>query len=621
MRRWGKVVGGMKEHEAPPREGAGEPSSFSSSSSPDPGPLSFEAARERLRARGYLDRGVEGAVLKGALATRTRAQSLLLGAAVGAFFLALALAVVDTAVNAVSSALPAGDAIVLFLWIATGSVAVAAVIVLLLLGAAFLRVRGRTDADAVAMEIAWAFGVVAGIGGAVAAVPALRAAGPGAAAAILVALGLAVLLAVRTARGVTLAALVASGRAAFGSPRRLGLAGLLVALGALAAGAIFWVARREPSAPGPLVVEANARRAVVVGVDGWSDRYLGEGTTFAATFGRAGAIYVKPERDLAAFWTTVATGEGAARHGIGALDLVRVSGIAAPLKPAGISAFFLGRVLPALGAARRESATAAARRVPAAWEVARRAGIASLVVNWWTTYPAGDGGGTVFSNHLFFAARSGASLAGEGWPPEAVARSASLAPRGAPSPGSLERLVADAAGLDDFALSVFRDTLERERPRLALLYLPGLDILGAALSDSGRSASDRVALAEAVTAEARKIRAFLGDPSWQAGQDLVVVLFDGGRGEPEGLVRLAGPLSRPGATATIAPADVTPTVLATLGVPASREAAGRVCASLLEPGAATAATVASWGVRPRAAAAAIDPKEYVENLKSLGYLK
>jgi hypothetical protein len=602
----------MTEHEAPPREGAEEPSGS---------PLSFEAARERLRARGYLDRGVEGAVLKGALATRTRAQSLLIGAVVGALFLALALALVETVVNTVAGALSLGDSVVLFGWIAAGSVGVAVAAVLLLVGAAFLRVRGRADADGVATEIAAAFGVLAGVGAVAAAVPALREAGPGAAAAVLVALGLAAFVAVRTARGVTLAALVASGRAAFGSPRRLGLAGLAVVLFALAAGALLWVTRREPAAPEPLVVEANTRRAVVVGVDGWSDRYLGQGGAFSASFGAAGARYVKQDRDLAAFWTTVATGESAARHGVGALDLVRLAGVFSPFRPVGVSAFFLGRVLPALGAARRESVTAAARRVPAAWEVARRAGITSLVVNWWTTYPAGDGGGTVLSNHLFFAARSGASLAGEGWPPEAAARAAALAPRAAPPAGSLQRLVADAEGLDAFALRAFRDALVREKPRLSLLYLPGLDILGAALSDPGRSASDRVALAEAVTSEAGKIRDFLEDPAWQAGVDLVVVLFDGGRGERGGLIRLAGPLARPGATATIAPADVAPTVLAALGVPASREAAGKVAAELLQPGAVTSATVASWGVRPRSASPDIDPKAYVENLKSLGYLR
>ncbi len=599
----------MTEHEAPPREGAEESS------------LSFEEARERLRERGYLDRGVEGAVLKGALATRTKAQSLLLGAAVGALFLALALALVETAVNAVASALAPGDAVVLFLWIATGSLAVAVLAVALVVGAALLRVRGRADADGVATEIAAVFGAVAGIGAVAAAVPALRAAGPPAAAAVLVSLALAVFVAVRTARGVTLAALVASGRAVFGSPRRLGLAGLTLAFVALAAGALVWAARRESADSGPLVVEANARRAIVVGVDGWSDRYLGEGETFASSFGVSGGRYVKPDRDLAAFWTTVATGESAERHGIGALDLVRIAGVAAPLRPVGISAFFLGRVLPAVGAARRESVTAAARRVPAMWEVARRAGIASLVVNWWTTYPAGEGGGTILSNHLVFAARSGGSLAGEGWPPEAAARAAAFAPPVSGAAGSLERLVADARGMDAFARRAFVDALARESPRLALLYLPGLDILGAALSDPGRSASDRVALAEELTAEARSIRVFLDDPSLRQGIDLLVVLFDGGRGDAGGIARLAGPLARPGADTSLAPADVAPTVLAALGVPASRETAGKVATGLLQPGAASSATVASWGLRPRGAAVAIDPKEYVENLKSLGYLK
>ena len=44
-------------------------------------------------------------------------------------------------------------------------------------------------------------------------------------------------------------------------------------------------------------------------------------------------------------------------------------------------------------------------------------------------------------------------------------------------------------------------------------------------------------------------------------------------------------------------------------------------ADLLAPGAATPATVASWGRRRADARVAVDPKEYVENLRSLGYLK
>jgi len=357
-------------------------------------------------------------------------------------------------------------------------------------------------------------------------------------------------------------------------------------------------------------------------VDGWSDRYLTEGSAaFSASFGTAGARYGKGERDLAAFWTTVATGEPSERHGVGSLDLVRVAGVAASIRPVGASALYVRSFLPVLGLARLESVTAAARRVPAAWEVARRGGVASLVVNWWTTYPAGEGGGTVLSNHLFFAARAGGSLAGEGWPPEAVQRAAALVASGAPEAGSLDRLVADASGGDDFAMRAFADAIAREKPRLALLYLPGLDILGTALADPARSAADRVALAGAVTAEAAKIRTFLGAPAIREGVDLLAVLFDGGRTEAGGALRLAGPLARPSISGTIRPVDIAPTLLAVLGIPASRELAGTVQADLLAPGAAAAATVASWGLRSRGATVVLDPKEYVENLRSLGYLK
>ena len=330
---------------------------------------------------------------------------------------------------------------------------------------------------------------------------------------------------------------------------------------------------------------------------------------------------MKSVRDPAAFWTTVATGETARRHGIGSLDLVRVAGVGAPVRPLSGAGLYLGHILPALGVARLESVTAAARRVPAVWEVASRAGIPSLTVNWWTTYPAGDGGGTVLGNHLFFAARAGASLAGEGWPAEAAERAARLAPRLAPEPGSLERLVEDARGLDSFAIAAFRDAAAREKPRLSLVYLPGPDILSSALSAPERSAADRVVLAEALTAETAAVRAFLSDPALLASGDLVVFVLDAGRRESGGVVALAGPLARSGASGAMEPADLAPTVLAVLGVPAARDVAGKVRADLLAGGAATTETIASWGRRRAGAPPSVDPREYVENLRSLGYLR
>ncbi|MEO6326740.1 MAG: hypothetical protein ABIT01_19970, partial [Thermoanaerobaculia bacterium] len=227
----------------------------------------------------------------------------------------------------------------------------------------------------------------------------------------------------------------------------------------------------------------------------------------------------------------------------------------------------------------------------------------------------------VLSNHLFFAARAGASLAGEGWPAEAAARAARLAPRVAPEPGTLDRLIEDAVGLDAFSIAAFRQAFRADGPRLSLLYLPGLDILGTALADARLSSADRVVIATAITGEAQKIQAFLDDPALRQSVDLLATFLDGGRHEHGGALRLEGPLAATSAPSSVRPIDVMPTLLAALGIPASREAEGRVVPELLQAGAVTTRSVPTWGRRRSEAAMAIDPKEYVENLRSLGYLK
>lgn len=256
------------------------------------------------------------------------------------------------------------------------------------------------------------------------------------------------------------------------------------------------------------------------------------------------------------------------------------------------------------------------------WEVAHRAGLASLAVNWWTTWPADDAGGVILGNHLFFAARSGAKLDREGWPPQAVARAAGLAPRPMVAAKGAARLVADAHGLDAFAIAAFRQEAARTTPRLALLYLPGLDILGAALSEPGRTAGERVALATALAEETRSVASFLSGPDVLGSDvDLVTVVVDGGRTSARGEVLLSGSLAAQGASGEIRPVDLAPTLLAVLGVPASREAEGRVDGRLVRDGATTAASVVSWGRKRTGGGPVLDPKEYVESLRSLGYLR
>ncbi len=591
---------------------------------PGPGPLSFDEARERLRARGYLDRGVEGAVLRGALAARTRARAVVRASAVAAAILAAVLAAAETVALALRSTLGGRDAAVLFAWLLLGSALAAVVLVLALALVAWARSRGRTDPGGASTEVAVAFGLLIGVAGAFALRPALASASPAAAAGAFLAVGLAVFLAVRVARGVTLTVLLASGRSVLARRPGAATAAALV-LAAAALGVALFAARREAPAPGgPLVVRGGTARVVVVAVDGWDDRFVAPSgppaEPLAALLHAASLPYVKSSLDPAAFWTTVATAEPPDRHGVGALDLVRLAGVSAPVRPTGESGWYLGRVLPALGLARVESVTAAARRVPAMWEVARRGGLATLVVNWWTTYPAGPDATVVLSNHLFFAARAGSSLAGEGWPADAAARAAALAPRGVPSGGRVERLVADARGLDAFARAAFLAERDRLKPRLALLYLPGLDILGTALGEPGRSAGERVALASALVEEARDIRGFLAGEA-AGGADLLAVFLDGGRARSEGTLLLAGPLANASATGSVRPEDVAPTLLRALGVPASAEVAGRVEPRLLAPAVADPGTVATWGRKTPDGAIPVDPRAYVENLRSLGYLR
>ncbi len=582
-------------------------------------PVTFEEARERLRSRGYLDRGVEGAVLKGALAARNRTLGLLFGAAVASLFLALALATVETVAVALSSALSLRDALVLFGWLCAGALLAAGVIVLLLGALAWLRMRGRSDPSGVSTEVAVVFGVLAGVGAVLAARPVLEAAGPLAAVVAFAAAAFAVVLAVRVARGLAFTVLAASGRAVFSRAPRPALA-LGAALAAAALATVGWLlVRRVPPADEPLVVRSSAARVVLVAVDGWIPELAASAAPLVAA-ARLG--YEKETADPAAFWTTVATGEPARRHGVGALELVRVDGLVAPVRLTAGTGWYLGRLLPALGLAREESVTSAARRVPSAWEVAHRGGLASLVVNWWTTWPADDAGGVILGNHLFFAARSGAKLEREGWPPEAAVRASRLAVREEDRAAGAGRLVADARGLDAFAIAAFRQEVARARPRLALLYLPGLDILGAALSEPGRTVADRVALAIALGEETRAVASFLAGPDVLGGDaDLVAIVLDGGRTARRGELLLSGSLVGAAAAGQVRPVDLAPTLLAALGVPSSRETEGMVDTRLLRPGSASEATVASWGRKRSGGGPALDPREYVENLRSLGYLR
>jgi hypothetical protein len=68
--------------------------------------------------------------------------------------------------------------------------------------------------------------------------------------------------------------------------------------------------------------------------------------------------------------------------------------------------------------------------------------------------------------------------------------------------------------------------------------------------------------------------------------------------------------------------DVAPSILARVGVPAARDLPGRPIPDLFRPGSLETSTVPTWGERVAAPASAPrgSDREYLEKLKSLGYL-
>jgi predicted AlkP superfamily phosphohydrolase/phosphomutase/Flp pilus assembly protein TadD len=414
---------------------------------------------------------------------------------------------------------------------------------------------------------------------------------------------------------------------------------------------------------------SGPHRVIVLGIDGADpetiDLMLSEGKLPNLAKLRKQGAYGKLESSKPMLspilWTTIATGKPPADHGIGHFVAVNEK---------------TGEQLPV---------TSQMRRVQAIWNIASAAGRSVGVVGWWATWPAETVKGRIVSDHtcyhfLFSEGATGdAKKIGITYPPELEATIAPLVRRPADvTPAEAARFITvPAAEFErpfDFAddVSHFRwalatadsyrriglSLLERERPDLLMVYIEGVDStshlfghLFRAQGLGGELASQQARYGQAVERMYEYADEVIGDYLAALDRDTtLVVLSDHGfqlgvlqddpsktrdmRRVSERFHRIDGVLylygrgvRRGGRIDGATQLDVTPTLLALLGLPAAKDMPGRVLtAALTDPepertvasyekdGAATAAAPGAGATDPN-----VDPA-VLERLRALGYL-
>lgn len=410
---------------------------------------------------------------------------------------------------------------------------------------------------------------------------------------------------------------------------------------------------RPPDAPRAIAAIPTGVRVVVLAIDGldvaFVDRMAVSGRV--PTLGRLlqGGRLLLPASDMpdpARTWTSLATGQSADVHGVSGIEARTVSGVngTMPSQSGGLAGAMAGAT-DLVRLTRPTLVTGLQRRSKTFWEVASDAGLRSAVVNWWATWPAPGGGQVVLSDRAALRLERGGGLDAEIAP-------AWLYPRLLSEwPATRQRVRGDVVqafeGVGEPDGTVIRRAAEQDAVAAALalrvfdgdaalraIYLPGLDIAQHALlgadGASGLPASvvaTRLELLERYYTFLDHLVAPLVGVARRG--DVVALLTDPGRSASRGpgLLALTGDEVRAGQVRQGRGADVAPTILYLLGLPASRELAGRPCTDLFAPALVAripARSVDTYGRRtiaPRPSGANPLDRDMLERLRSLGYVQ
>lgn len=429
-------------------------------------------------------------------------------------------------------------------------------------------------------------------------------------------------------------------------------AGVLTFCGALL---LFSLTTRpgHPMADAPrLAVASSGVRVRVIAIDGFdpsiANRLAGTGRVPAIAAlldGAKAAVRFGDTRDPARAWTTIATGQPPDVHAVHGLETRRVAGVQgrfATDQRSGV-ARALGDVTDLLRLTRPAVASGSERRVKTFWEVATSAGLRTAVVNWWATWPAPADAGLVVSDRATLRLEKGGTLDAEiapagvyealraAWPAlraEAAAQAARV-----PDGTAMNALLRRAAEVDALQVAITREVAAPDVD-LACTYLPGLDLVQYGLFGSTEAASASPASVASRLAALDEyyvlLDTLLAPAVRVSDDDLLIVIASPGRVPEPG----PGLLLARGTTANARPSggdadatDVMPTILQALGVPLSRELAGRPLVELFRADFARrypVRQVSTYGV-PSAPDAErrgepLD-QEMIDRLRSLGYVR
>jgi hypothetical protein len=410
---------------------------------------------------------------------------------------------------------------------------------------------------------------------------------------------------------------------------------ILAAAFVLTLPAVLSARREAPQPPAGLPV-APGDRVLLIGIDGVLPEELdyllalGDLPTLAS-LAQGGSLWTYERKDEppASFWTTVATGVPGPDHGVAALDSFRPLGMRTPLARNGpLRGWWSGVEVP-LGLAEYRPLLANRRDAFTLWELASRGGAPVLAVNWWATFPAEELPGLVVAHgawQLLQDQAEGAAAPASARPPLAALAREAARPVGdgtearlaaALRPPAAAAVLRHALIPDRFYRQVFERGLARQ-PRAAALYLPALDIAA-----DGWQGGD-VAFADLVRSELRAADLLLGRTL--SGVGTVVVVLDPGRRRHAGGGRIVlwrrdlGCTSRLRGAPALAPTAVASALLRALGLPQSAQLPAPPASCAWPEPPLTVSGYGERGGRPGGAAKGPEGREYLESLRSLGYL-